>query len=603
MARYCFGFVLALVLAGLVPGSGLAHSAAPDSSWLPAHTVGCVVFSDLNGCRRDDRTTALGKLLASDGFGPFFESVWNNQKKGPLTVPFLLGCTLDELAEATQGSLVLALLGGHGRPPALVLLLDTRQRERQARKLLETLEARLEQLGGRKTGSAGADGASVYDLPDCHALGAIRQLAVAGQDGCLIISTRLDALCDLVARRSAPGRSLADAPAFQATTARTVKETPGAQVSWFIEPLGSWAAWRTLTAQKVRGQDLCKILHQEGFAGLKGCGGAARIDGQSGEVLLRGAVWAPRPYQRSMRMLTFAEGPVTDAPAWVPSGVSLYGAIDGNLLAMFDAFGTFFDALYGEGEEGVFDDVIHSLKDDPIGPRVDVRNELLTRFRRPLLVVGMPRTGRSTDDRLFGFPIEEERGVAAVIDRLFKGDSEARRLEFGTHGMWQVYPLGRPPNLKSEAALNGKDEDEKNRAPSEAVTVHKDMLLTATSPHLIRQLFSEGSPLSGADDYRRVCAGLDRVAGKTASVRLFFRLGPLERQVLAELRAGPKKAAGATTGILRSLFPPSLERPGTGIDFKKLPAPDALATFLEGHGGVSATLTGDTWTFVVTLGK
>ena len=39
--------------------------------------------------------------------------------------------------------------------------------------------------------------------------------------------------------------------------------------------------------------------------------------------------------------------------------------------------------LFGEGEKGVFEDVLKGLRDDPKGPQVDLRKELLARGRCP----------------------------------------------------------------------------------------------------------------------------------------------------------------------------------------------------------------------------
>jgi hypothetical protein len=577
-----------LVLA-LVPGQ--ARSAGPDASWLPARTVSCLVVSDLNRFLNDGQATVPGKLLASEALKPFFQGLWEAQENDPFTVPALLGCTLDGLNGATQGSLVLGLLGGD-QPPALVLLLDTQGKQEQARQLADRLGSCLEKQGARRTQSPGKEGAAIYNLDDRIALAGARQLVCAALDGYFIASTRLDVLQDLVARRSAQAASLADEPAYLATTGRALKETPGALTSWFLDPLGNWSAARALTAHKVKGQDWLKLLRQEGFAALRGLGGAAHIDGKTGELLVRGYVHAPGPYRGSMRMLTFGRRPADEPPPWVPRDASVFGTAVNDVSVAFNAFGSLFDNLYGEGEKGVFEDVVKELRDDPKGPQVDVHQELLARFRLPQTFLELPRVGKSTSNWLGACPIDREEAVADAVQRLFKGDKAARRLDFGAHGLWQIDPEGKPVDPKAGP-----------QRPAAAASVHKGLIVLASSPEVIRHVFRDERPLAQDADYRRTAAALERLAGKAASVRAFFRLGLLERQTLEELRADKEKVQDLVAAVIRALSLSGPDRPGKGIDFKKLPSPDAVAPLLIGQGGLSADLAGDTWTFVMVLGR
>ncbi len=308
-----------LSLLSLLAAVRLGGAAGPDASWLPASTVGYVWLTEPETFLTAAKATAPGKLLDSKPFEDFFKSVWEGQEKDPHSVAWLQGLTLEEVRQIGSGSLVLAVVPGSGRPPALVLLLDVQKRQKQAAEVLHTVVGRLEKLGAKRRQNGQV---LACDLPDKFALGSLKQLAYAFKDGILIASNQPAVVQDILARKG--GATLADSPVYQATTARALKETPGALGCFFIDPLGCWRTWRGLLAEKVRGQDWLKILEKEGFSAIKGAGGAISI-ARSGEVVVRGLVRAPRPYQRSMRMLTFTNDANIVPPAWVPADAAIWG--------------------------------------------------------------------------------------------------------------------------------------------------------------------------------------------------------------------------------------------------------------------------------------
>ncbi len=585
-----------LAFVGLLVAGPITQAATPDAGCLPDTTVGYLAVSDLDRFLKAGATTPPGKLLDSKPFQEFFKGVWESQEKDPFTVSWFLGLTLDE-ARQTGGGLVLAVTGGE--QPALVLLLDVAKRPEKVKSLLRQVEERLTRLGADRSQEGNV---TVFTLPRQYALGTLSRLAYCVQDGVLAASSHPGVLRDLLAGQANKGQTLADNPAFQTTTGRALKETPGALASWFVEPLAGWTAWRKLSGEKFKNQEMFQAIQKEGFTAIKGAGGAIGIKEQTGELLLRAHVRAPGPYRRAMKMLTFTENANLEPPAWVPQDVAVFGTVSVNAPVSFEAYSYLFDALYGEGEEGVYEEVLKGLKDDPAGPRVDVRKELVARVRGPLLYLERPRNNDSGDNWMMSSAVEQPTAVARAVDRLFKGDKDARRLPFGEHGLWQVLPETPSGNGKS-VSRQDKDKAEPDwTLPASAIGVHKGFLLMAGSPELVRQTFQERPPLARDASYQRTTAALDRLAGKSSSLRLFYRLGPLEQQALSELRAGKNRDGNVLARMMRLLLLAGPDRPGGGIDFKKLPTPDKVASLLIGDAGLSGHLTGDTWSFVLILG-
>ena len=338
---------------------------------------------------------------------------------------------------------------------------------------------------------------------------------------------------------------------------------------------------------------MVKILAKEGFTGLKGFGGAAHIDAKTGAIRVQGLVHAPKPYPRALGMLTCTEQRLGEPPAWVPRTVSVFGTVANDIPAAFKGFGYLFDGLFGEGEEGVFDDVLRDLKEDSVGPKVDLRKELVDRLRTPVTYLQMPPGDKGSPRWLIASPIVQAAGVADAVDRLFKGDKSAHKLAFGEHGLWQVLPEG--------TTEQGKEKKTDWSLPASALGVHKQLLLFASAPELVRQVFTHDQPLARDPAYQAMRADLTRLTGQAASLRLFLRMGLLQRETLAELRSEESKAKTMLGSLLQEVIRSGNKRPGKGIDFKSLPSADDVAAFMGGQGGVSANLTGDTWSMVMIL--
>ena len=68
------------------------------------------------------------------------------------------------------------------------------------------------------------------------------------------------------------------------------------------------------------------------------------------ELLHRTAVFAPPPYEKSMKMLVFPNSTQFDPQPWIPRDVATYTTFYCDLLNAFDNFGALFDELFGEPE-------------------------------------------------------------------------------------------------------------------------------------------------------------------------------------------------------------------------------------------------------------
>ncbi len=113
-------------------------------------------------------------------------------------------------------------------------------------------------------------------------------------------------------------------------------------------------------------------------------------------------------------MLAFNTAGKVAIPAWVPADVGRFAMVNWDLSAAFTAYGSWFDDVYGEGESGVFEEVLLGIRDDPGSPGVDIRKDLLANLQGPLLMVSGPAGIESvaSDPTLLAINTSNESRVA-----------------------------------------------------------------------------------------------------------------------------------------------------------------------------------------------
>ena len=81
-------------------------------------------------------------------------------------------------------------------------------------------------------------------------------------------------------------------------------------------------------------------------------------------------------------------------PDWVPGDVTQFNTLYLDIDTAFKNFGPLFDAYYGEGDAGTFDDIIKGLRDDPNGPRLDVGKDIIGKLGKRVTLLADAKTHR-----------------------------------------------------------------------------------------------------------------------------------------------------------------------------------------------------------------
>ena len=348
--------------------------------------------------------------------------------------------------------------------------------------------------------------------------------------------------------------SLADHKPFQAVIQRCRTDYGDAtpQIRWFIHPLGYAEAARAATPenQRRKGKSILEVMRNQGVGAVQGIGGFFDFDSEGYEMVHRTTIYAPPPYEKAMKMAVLPNQTDFAPQPWVPRDIATYTTLYFDIANAFENFGSLFDELFGQGETGVWEEVKQSLKEDPNGPQIDLRADLIKHLgRRVSMLTDYQLPITTTSERLlFAIEATNPKAVAAAIEKLMKNDPTAKRRDVKGQVIWEIVedesPTPQAPQVsfgdepavtpvhplkKRKKQKEGEDEEEETEQrllPHAAMTVwqghlviasHIDFLLKVVAPAEKPELLKDDV------DYMLVDEQIKQLEPKAKCVRVFSR--------------------------------------------------------------------------------
>jgi hypothetical protein len=408
-------------------------------------------------------------------------------------------------------------------------------------------------------------------------------------------------------------------PGFQAVMKRCAADgdKPAThQIRWFIYPLGYAEAARAVNLkEKVRrrGKTVVEVIRNQGFGAIKGVGGFLDVAADGFEVLHRTAVYAPPPYEKSMKMLVFPNAADFTPQPWVPRDVASYTTLYFDITNAFDNFGWLFDELFGEGEKGVWIDTLKSLEQDPNGPKINLRKELILNLGQRVTMLSdyqLPIT-TSSERLLFAIETRDEKAVARAVEKCMKNDPTVKRRVIRGHVIWEIVEEEQPkvPSISLEIPSIGpkKEEEEKEGAEKEshllphgAVTVANGQLYIASHLDFLLKILkpiAKKDTLAECAEYKKVAAMVAGLKFSKRSVGGFSRIDEQFRPTYELIRQGKMPESESLLGRTLNTFSGAAKRGvvrSQRINGKNLPDFEVVERAL-GLGGMAAASETDGW--------
>jgi len=591
------GYALAIACCA----AATAHAATPASETVfPKTTKGYISTANLDELEASWRKTQIGQLMAD-----------------PIMKPFE-----DDFAKVPSGEASVAAIEPTKGDHAQAVYADVTGREDKAAELIEIVAKTMAQRHAKRSAKT-IKGVSVtlFDVPkqgDIPAYSAgyfVHDHVLVGVDNLLI----LEGMVGRLGHES--DDSLAGVMAFKTIMQRCKQAAGDARqhLRWFIEPFGYADLTRAANSERRKRQhDLLEILRHQGFTAVQGLGGfVALADGQH-ELLHRTLIYAPpvagagdSRYTLAARMLNFPNGGKFDPPTWAPREVATFACFNLKTKEAFEASKTLINEYVGDE---VFEDVLAGIRDDPNGPHVDVRKELIAHLGQRVVMLSdyhLPITTKS-ERILLAVETENSAVVARTIERMMKVDPNARRREFNNHVIWEMVEEEAPLPMViienqpefAEIAVKPADEDEKDKTrlpPNSAVSVANGQLLWATNIDLIIKILAqpqEQETLGGSVDLKLVQDELKKFAATENSAMTFSRTDEEYRSVYELFRQGRMPESETMFGKLLNLVLGDNNKSNVPreqrFDGSKLPDFEAVRRYF-GPAGVTINTEDDGW--------
>lgn len=500
------GLRLLLTAAGLFLSTvAVARAVHPTDKLLPDSTKGYIAAASIDTLVERWNETALGKMLNDPMMKSFSDDLRRQLKQKWSSSHARLGIRVEDLQGIASGEACLAVVMPKGADASLVVLADVSGHEREALARLDKVAAALKSQGAKVTRQKlpGVE-ISVFETTarhdGDHGLSTIHYI----KHGMFVATDSLALARDVAARLDhAQQHTLAGVEAYQAVMKRCRAGDSDLRpdVVWFMDPIGLAEALRTWETSRPKGTtDYLKVAKNQGFSAVKGVGGVVNLSLRGYGILHRTYAYAPPPFTLAMRMARFPNGGSFAPQDWIARDVSTYMSFQADMLNAFDHFDTLFDEIYGE--TGVWKDTLESIEEDPNGPQINLRRDLVQHLGNRATVITdyeLPITP-SSQRRLLAIEAKNSDKLAAAIERSMTGDERARKIEIAGHDVWEMIPeeemlpdldiddgsTGRRRRLldKDEAAPTGK------KLSNSAVTVAKGHLMVASHTELIRKVLT-----------------------------------------------------------------------------------------------------------------
>lgn len=647
VSRFSTCFLVWSIFCWLGVGRLSAQKLPPSEQLFPSTTKAFLAVADVDVLRQRWDKTQLGQLMADPVMQPFADDLRAKieQRLGTSQLQLRL-VDLEGVPSGEVGIGAIRLAPGEA---AVAVVADVTGNLAKAEALLKTIDANMKaKLATRSTIAHGANTIIRFDLKaEVGETGPPQKVFYCLAGNALVASDNQQVLTAILARlldnngagnngaynngagnNGAGNDSLAANGNFRAVMGRCAKDADNTmpQVRWFIEPLGYMEIVRSITPKDRRPQeiDLLNLAQTQGFDGMKGMGGfidlAVDLAAGGFEAIHRTYIYAPGPFEKAMKMFLFLPPPNKDfAPQpWVPRDVATYSTGYVDILNAFDNFDSLFDHVVGQGEEGIWQDVLETIYEDPNGPQIHLRDELV-RYLGPRVSIltdyELPIT--PTSERLLvAIESSNPKALADAIKKIMEVDPTVQphqkiiRSADGTQAekiiVWEMVeeelPDGRPARvgIGGIPSLSPGDDDDDEEAEAERLlphaaiaVVHGHLFVASHLDFLLKviELANARGTLKRSPDFRVIDATLAGFDLGTAEpfARTFNRSDENARATYELIRQGKMPKSEAILGrLLNAIL--SGGQSGTDrsqrIDGKNLPPFDTVRRYMGPAGMV-----------------
>ncbi|MCE9546222.1 MAG: DUF3352 domain-containing protein [Planctomycetia bacterium] len=618
-------------------GAGRAVAAVPSDQLLPSNTKGYLSVPNLDTLEAEFNKTQWGQLVNDPVMKPFADDLKRQLREKWTKNHDKLGLSWDDMRGVPSGEVGMAKILASRTQAVSAIVADVTGKMPQARDLLKKVDANLTAKNcTRATRQEGDVKLTIYTHPKKpdQKVAEIAVLFLHEKEQQLVACDDLATALAMLKRFSGSrDDSLSHLPAYEVSQAKCRQEAGALEphLRWFVEPFGYSDAQRISHPErrKPKGQDMVKVLRDQGFTCVQGASGFVNFNDGTHDVLHRTMVYAPAvkraatdksqdKYRLAARTLNFPNGGDHLPAAWIPRDLATYVSFNNDLRNSFEYSKTLVDQM---ADDEIFETVLDSLKKDPSGPQVDIRQEIVAHLGQRVMVFSdyeLPIT-TSSERLLVAIECKDPVPVANAIRKLMSNDPNHVKRMMGDTVVWEVVEqkvvapkvdldidFGAGDPLKNKKAAPKKEEKKQKMLSSKAMAVANGYLLIATHTDILRRVLEQPEPrlsLAGSLDYKLVRDEMHSLGAGNNSCQTFSRTDEEYRPTYELLRRGEMPQSQTLMGkMLNGLLseksddddednPKAREQQ---LDGSKLPEYDAVRRYL-GPAGIFVSSKDDGW--------
>lgn len=520
--------VLGVVALGMAAGAAIAEGLPPRPSGLellPANTVAVLTCADTNVLRDKFAESSFFQMTNDQQLRPLISALYGNLVDTVAQAQERLGLRFDELLELTAGELTLAAVAPPQERPELILIADADPLSPLVPRLLEGLEAWVEDSGGTVTREQLED----MELTVCRPIpGPWEELVYFEQDETLIFATRGDLLRQLLLRWAGhpdeddPGVLSDEQPFVVAMNNTAVQGDLGSQVRWWVDPIDLIFS---LARGRLDAQLMLSVLPVLRVDDLEGIGGTISFEHPMCDHLSEIHVFVAPPHEGVWEVMA-TRSRKCDPETWVPADAASYLTFNLDTPQAMRALTTITDTLNGEGslrEQMRNGDLARRLG---IDLRTDFWDHLTGRATYVTWFEQQPSLGAQRS--LLGLHLRDVDAFQPALQQMVtKLGDRVQKESFAGVEMMLIQPRQRDGNENQPDRENRANSMLRPPRPQPAFAIVGDSLVVSDQPAMLKQaiLVHSGQTPSLRDDpdFKLVADQLAEEAGDPNAVSISFR--------------------------------------------------------------------------------
>ena len=482
---------------------------------LPASTQAFTALPKSSEFIKNWRETQLGQLADDERMKDFWSNQQEELRRRLAAAGWQLSLKIEDLENLCSGQAALGLISRPEvteKPFSLALIVDVADRAEALEKFFQRVGVDMEsQKGVLKKIDANGVEAKHYSIPKLSADGRARDSYFAVSKNQLLISDDLRSIQELIEAQSNPREdSLAKSELYTKIQQRIVRDKHTAEIEYFVKPLGLGKLLRSISAQKGKKQvDLLKLLEDQGFGSILAAAGSVQLAKEDLDMHHQGFVLREEELPESVQILDFPNQKALVPPPWISAGSASVMGFSWNFTEAFPKLRGIVDAYIGDAQ---FDEILEQIKNDPQGPQIDIRKEILPHIGQEFYTVTEiiePITPDSKRSLICIKLNDPENKLYGVLNRYSKSEPGSSIEDVGDYRIWkfsndeeeeEVIEFNNPGNKNA----NEEDDEEKPLLNKWGVCIVDGYFVFASNPESLVQVIENAKNQAIHGDFEKL---------------------------------------------------------------------------------------------------